>query len=214
MRTRIAFVAPALLAAALVAGCSSTRGHQNSKALEDSIRDTVAAVDTCGSCRSAALASMNTVLAEPIENLDARYATFDGCVDRVVASDASLRSAVAAMKSSAAERYRSWGEESLTYDDDEMQVRSQKGRSEARESFRGIEIDVDAMLLQSAAFVTYLSDFRRVLSNDLSRKGVADVRDFAEKAQDSSDDLDGMGKDLRKKLGTAADAMTSVASAN
>jgi hypothetical protein len=199
---------------ALAAGCASRTGQQRSGDLEVRIQDTVGAVDSYGASRAAALDSMNMLIGEPLENLEAKFETFNTCVDRVVTSDRSLRGCVDAMKTSANARYRAWGEDNIAYADEDMQVRSQESRAEATASFRAIEKDSEAMLDQSTGFVTYLVDFRRVLSNDLSRKGVTGVRDFARKALASDGELEDLARALRKKLGAAAESMGAVASTN
>jgi hypothetical protein len=208
MRTRAALTAVACLSAAFAAGCAS-KGYHKSEDLADSIHGTVAAVDAYGTSRAAACTSMNAMIAEPLENLPARFEVFNADVDRVVSADGSLRGAIASMKSSAQSRYKSWGEENLAYNDNDMQVRSQRNRAEAREAFLKLVEAADAMLERSASFVTYLSDFRKVLFNDLSPKGVASVTDFAAKARVSNGQLEDLVGPVRTSLGAAADSMTS-----
>lgn len=208
MRTRATLTAVACLAAAFTAGCAS-KGYHKAEDLADSIHGTVAAVDAYGTSRVAACISMNAMVAEPLENLPARFETFNADVDRVVSADGSLRGAIAAMKTSAWSRYKSWGEENLSYNDNDMQVRSQKNRAEAREAFLKVVAGTDALLERSAGFVTYLSDFRKVLFNDLSPKGVSSVTDFAAKARAANGQLEEMSGPVRTSLGAAADAMTS-----
>jgi hypothetical protein len=210
MRTRIVLGAVATLAAAFTAvpGCAST-GTQRSERFADDIHGTVAAVDAHGSSRRAAFDSMGVLVSEPHQDLAARFGHFDASVSRVVASDGALRDAVATMKASANDRFQAWGRDNITYGDAEMQVRAQQSRADAAERFRKAVVLADAMLDQSAGLVTYLSDFRRVLSNDLSAGGVAGASDFATKATTCNGHLDEMAGSTRESLGAAADAMTS-----
>jgi hypothetical protein len=214
MRTHTTLTALAISAAAFASGCAATTGHERSEDLAGSIQRTVTAVDACGSSRTAAFVSMDALIAAPHENLSARFETFAADVDRVVSTDGTLRNAVAAMKSSAGARYKSWGQDNASYVDNDMQVQSQRSRAEAAESFRAILHDTDAMLEQSTGFVTYLSDLRRILSNDLSAAGVASVSDFADKARESSARLDKISLPIRTNLGAAADTMTTKTGSN
>jgi hypothetical protein len=209
MRTSAVLAALALAAAGLAAGCASKKGYQRSEYLADEVHACVASVDAYGTSRQASFESMNALLSEPVEGRPAKFETFNSSVDRVVAADGSLRGSITAMKASAATRFQSWGEENVSYRDADMQVRSQKSRAEAAETFRLAAVDADAMLVQSASFVAYLSDLRRILSNDLSEKGVAGVADFAAKARVSNGHLDEMTRPTRTSLEAAADAMSS-----
>jgi hypothetical protein len=208
MRTRATFAAVVCLSAALAAGCAS-KGYHKAEDLVDSIDETIEAVDAYGMTRNAAFVSMNAMLAEPLVDLPARFEVFNTDVDRVVSSERSLRATISAMNASAKSRYKSWGEDNLAYSDNEMQVRAQRNRADARESFLKIVTATDAMLASSATFVTYLADFRSVLFNDLSPKSVASSRDFAEKAKASNGRLEDLLGPVRSSLGAAADSMTA-----
>jgi len=208
MRTRIHLAGLAFLAAALATGCAS-KGYQRSEQVSDSIHGTVAAVDAYGTSRKDSFDSMCALVAEPLDNLPAKFEAFNTSVDRVVSADGSLRGAVASMKSTAGARFQAWGRENVSYSDADMQIQSQKFRAEAAEVFRKAAQDSDAMLECSAGFVAYLSDLRKILSNDLTPKGVAGVSGFAAKARASNDRLDEMARPTRVSLGAAADAMSS-----
>ncbi len=209
MRTRTTLAALAIAAAALASGCATKRGYQKSEYLADEVHACVASVDAYGIHRQASFESMNALVAEPLENRPAKFETFNTSVERVVAADGALRESITAMKASAAARFKAWGEENVSYTDNDMQVRSQESRAVAAETFRRAAVDADAMLAQSAGFVTYLSDLRKVLSNDLSDNGVEGVKGFAEKARASNGKLDEMTRPTRTSLEAAAEAMTS-----
>jgi hypothetical protein len=208
MRTRTSLAGLAILATAFSSGCAS-KGYQRSENLADEIHATVAAVDAYGVSRQASFESMNALVAEPLESLPARFEKFNSSVDRVVSADGSLRGSLAKMKTSANERFKEWGEQNVSYADNDMQLQSQKNRADATGPFRKAVDDTDAMLEQSTGFVTYLTDLRKILANDLSPKGVASVSEFTAKARVSNAQLDELARPARTSLGAAADAMTS-----
>jgi len=194
----------------LVMGASAcaTSGHRKAENLAGTIDVTVAAVDAHDVSRQASLDSMDSLVAKPHDNLSARFEAFNSSVDRVVSTDAKLRGAVDSMKASAAKRFDAWGAQNRSYADKDMRIQSEENRVEAEEAFSEAAKDADGMLEQSAGFVSYLSDLRKVLSNDLSEKGVADAADFAAKARTTSGKLDDMARPIRKSLGAAADKMS------
>jgi hypothetical protein len=208
MRTRTILAAAAVLAGVFASGCAS-RGNRKPEELVDRIHGTVAAVDACVTSRETAFDSMGALVAEPIEDLPARFETFKTDVDRVVSADGTLRGAVAAMMSAASARYRAWGRENQAYTDKDRKVRAEKSRAEAAEAFLKVAKDTDAMLEKSAGFVAGLSDLRKVLTTDLTPKGVAGVADFTAKARVSSGRLDEMALPIRNRLVAAADWVDS-----
>jgi hypothetical protein len=193
---------------AMGATACATSGYKKAENLADTIDVTVAAVDAHDVSRQASLDSMDSLVAKPHDNLAARFEAFNASVDRVVSTDAKLRGAVEAMKASATKRFDAWGEQNRSYADKDMRVQSEESREDAEEAFGDAARDADGMVEQSAGFVSYLSDLRKVLSNDLSEKGVADAADFAAKARTSSGKLDDMVRPIRKSLGAAADKMS------
>ncbi len=209
MRTPISLAVLAVMAGALASSCASDKGYQKSEDLADRIDDTVAAMDRYGASRTEAFASMSALQTEPAENLTAKFEVFSKSVDRVIASDESLRSSVAVMKATAHRRFQSWGEENLSYEDKQMRERSQSRRSDAADDFQDTVKDADEMLVESAGFVTYLSDLRRVISNDLSQNGIASAEKFSEKARDSNEDLDERSVSIRSSLVATSIAITS-----
>jgi hypothetical protein len=211
MRTRATLAAVACLSAALAAGCASI-GRTEPGDLAKSIDVTIAASDAYGASRAAACKSLKAMIAEPLEDLPARFAVLDVDVNRAVSSEGSLRGAIASMTSSARSRYMTWGRENRTCTDRDQRARADKERADARVTYEKLMVSADVMLEESARFVSHLSDARKVLLDDLSPKGVASAGDFAEKARLSNGRLEGLIAPLRSSLGDASDSMTSKAS--
>jgi hypothetical protein len=206
--SNVAFAALLSVAAGAVAsGCASTSGSARAERLSDGIQDTIDAVDSYGALRRASFDSMGALAAAPPVDREFRFDDFDVTVDKVVAADVTLRKSVASMRLAADARFRAWGEANVSYADPAMQLESQKSRAEAMATFETGVQDADAMLSHSAGFVTYLSDLRRILSNDLTATGVENVSDFADRARNSSARLDELAAAVRSSLGAATEAM-------
>jgi hypothetical protein len=208
MLTRNALATLAALGAVFAAGCAS-KGYEKSKDLAERIDATVASMDVYAASRTAAFASMAALESEPLAGLPAKFEDFSKSVDHVASADESLRDSLAEMRTSARRRFQAWGEENFAYEDEEMRTQARQRRTQAVESFKKTVKDADAMLVQSAGFVAYLSELRQVLSNDLSTKGVEGVSGFTDKARDSNHELDGMAAPVRSSLVAASVAITS-----
>jgi len=87
-------------------------------------------------------------------------------------------------------------------------------RSDAAESFESTVVEADLMLVQSAAFVAYIKDLSRVLSNDLTDSGVSGVSNDTQKAGGFDAELVEMSKPIRSRLVAAADAIHAKSTRN
>lgn len=202
MRCRTAFA----LAASLAAGCAAS-GYERSQDVADAMRAAVAAAESFGRARQAAFDAMNALAEEPLENLPAKFKTFSASVDGVTGAESYFRSSVVDAKTSAGRRFQAWEREDATYSNPSIQARSQQRRAEARGAVDKAGADADAMLEQAAGFVSYLSDLRKLLSNDLTPKGVAGIADLARNARAANGRLDQMARPTIASLGAAAEAL-------
>jgi len=205
MRLRIAAVALASVAAA---GCAS-KGYEKSQDTAGAMQAAVASANAFGASRQTAFDAMNALTAEPLEGLPAKFEAFSKAVDSVAASEGSFRSAVAGMKSASAARFQAWEKEDATFENPAIQARSQQRRGEAQETVNKASADCDATLEQAAGFVSYLSDLRKLLSNDLTPKGVAGIADLAQNARASNGRLHQLAQPTLASLTAASDALST-----
>jgi hypothetical protein len=207
MQKRIAAVV-AVAVALVAAGCAS-RGYEKSQDTASAMQAAVTSANAFGSSRQGAFDAMNALTAEPLDGLPAKFEAFSKAVDGVVAAEGSFRSSVAGMKSAAAARFDAWEKEDATYTNPAIQERSRQRRAESQETVSKASTDADAMLEQAAGFVSYLSDLRKLLSNDLTPKGVAGVSDLAQNARASNGRLHQMAQPTLASLTAAADALST-----
>jgi PBP1b-binding outer membrane lipoprotein LpoB len=209
MRTAIAAVAVVAVVASLAAGCASSSGYEKSQDTAGAMKAAVDSATAFSNSRQAAFDTMNTLTAEPLDGLPAKFQAFSAAVDTVVSSEASFRTSIAGMKSASASRFEAWKAEDATYTNPAIQARSQQRRGEAQDIVNKASADADAMLVQAANFTSYLSDLRKLLSNDLTPKGVAGISDLAGNARASNGRLHQMAQPTIASLTAASDALAT-----
>lgn len=202
------FVAASIVAAALAAGCAS-QGYQKSQDTAGAMQAAVDSANAFGSARQGAFDTMNALTSEPYEGLPAKFDAFNKAVDGVVSAEANFRSSIAGMKSAAAARFEAWEKEDATYTNPAIQARSQQRRGEAQGAVTKASTDADAMLEQAAGFVSFLGDLRKLLSNDLTPKGVAGVDDLVRNAKASNGRLHQMATPTINSLNAASEALST-----
>ena len=99
--------------------------------------------------------------------------------------------------------------EDATYTNPAIQARSQQRRGEAQDVVNKASADADAMLQQAGTFTSYLADLRKLLSNDLTPKGVASISDLAQNARASNGRLHQMAQPTIASLTAASDALAT-----
>ncbi|MCB9896941.1 MAG: DUF2959 family protein [Planctomycetes bacterium] len=208
MKTRITLIAMIALAtptASILPGCTML-GIERSQDLSEHVDETVASMDDYGDSRTELFATLAKLASEPREDLNSRFKSFSRSVDRVVSSEEDLRDSLADMRSTAKTRFLAWSEANQAYEDKDMRLGSQQQRMAAAEKFQDTVLDADRMLVESAAFVAYVKDLRRVLSNDLSDRGVSGVSGYTEKARGLDKELTEMSAPIRARLVSTFDS--------
>lgn len=194
--------------AVLAAGCAS-KGYQQSQDTAGAMQAAVTSANAFGASRQGAFDAMNSLTAEPLDGLPAKFEAFSKAVDSVAAAEASFRSSVAGMKAAAAARFQAWEADDATLTNPAIQARSQQNRSEAQGTVAKASGDADAMLEQAAGFVSYLSDLRQMLSNNLTPKGISSVADLAQNARASNGRLHQMAQPTLASLTAASEALST-----
>lgn len=200
--------AAALAAAALLAGCSS-RGYESSGDVAAAMNNSIASVEAFSAKRETAFEALNALLAEPAAGLPARFESLSAAVDGVAAAEKSMESAIADMKSAAEARFSDWKAGEAAYTDASIKARSEMRRAQAEEVFRKAVASIGAMHQQAKGFVTYLSDLRMLLSNDLTPAAVRSSEDLARNAKASNGRLHSLTQPTVADLRAAAEALST-----
>lgn len=196
------------LAAALLAGCASS-GYERSQDTADTMQAAVTSANGFATARQGAFDAMNLLTAEPLDGLPAKFEAFSKAVDGVLSAEGAFRSAIAGMKSAAASRFQAWEAEDATFTNPGIQARSQQRRTEAQGVVNKAGADADTMLEHAGGFVSYLSDLRKLLSNDLTPAGIKANADLVQNARSSNSRMHQMAQPTLTSLRAAADALST-----
>lgn len=198
----------ALVAAFAVSGCAS-RGYGKSEDTAHVMQAAVESTQTFGVSRQAAFDAMNQLTSEPYEGLPAKFESFSSAVDVVASSEKALRSGIGSIRPAASSRFAAWEKENATFENAGIQARSQQRLTEAQAMVEKAAAGGDSMLEQAGAFVSYLNDLRKLLSNDLTPKGVAGCADLVQNARSSNGRLHTMATPTVNDLKAAAEALST-----
>jgi hypothetical protein len=211
MRTRLPFLAAALLTAAVLpatAGCS-TPGYERSNTTARSIRDASGSFDRLHESGEAMLAALNALLGQPRDNLPAKFAEFSGGVDRVVSAESAVRSALDGMRGDADGRFAAWEQELGQYQNAEIRGRSESRLREVRATFEAAASKADAVREPAAALAADAQDLRRLLANDLTSAGIDVAADAAKKLRFAQGRVEKAATPAKQALSEAADALST-----
>ncbi len=169
------------LAAALIAGCSST-GYDKASDTASSLQKAAEGIDQSSNQVEAVLTALSDLANNPGADLKPQYKKFDTSVSTLFSTAEDVASAATGMKEKGNDYFKSWDEQLAQIKNEDIKHRSAERRLEVQKRFT----DVKRSYLESSdafkPFMSDLKDIRTVLSTDLTVGGVASIKGVAGKA--------------------------------
>lgn len=203
MKNRTNMIVGAFVLAVLAAGCATT-GYQRADRAVASMTGLRDELSQGKQQASQTIGTLNELVSAEEGDLRPAYKAFEKDVASLQRSAQSVQGWAGALAQNAATYFDAWGEQIETIQSEDLKLESTKRRSDAMQSYQGIEGPAGNA---AAAYEPLLADLRDIqahLGQDLTAKGTAGTRDFVAKAtQDAATlekKLDGLVAELDRVI--------------
>ncbi len=200
-----------VLAVAAIAGCASP-GYKEGDQASGTMRAASAEAATAQAAVTTTLTALNDVMTAKEGDLRPRYEAFSTGVDKLRQSMQDLKHRTEAMSNNAASYLARWDRDLNDVKSADLRAKSRQRRAEVGERVRRVKDMSEQTGTLSATALSDLDDVRRVLGTDLTRGGIASVRDAAARAETSSVALRDSAARLTAELDALSNEVSSMAS--
>ncbi len=179
-------LASSLAAAALfMGGCAST-GYDKAHSTSTSLEKAAGEVHKGNGQIDAVLFSLSSLINNPEADLKPQFNKFDSAVSKLesLAEDVSERTGT--MRTQGAAYFRTWDEELAKIQNEDIRTRSADRKAAVAVQFEKVRLSYIQTKADFAPFMSDLKDIRTALATDLTRGGLASVKDSATKANTNS----------------------------
>jgi hypothetical protein len=141
----------------------------------------------------ATMASVNTLVGQPVTDLGTKYKQFVKEVKNTDKRATSLRKQTERMNTQSGSYFDTWQTELETIQNPDIRKRSEERRAKAFDSYKKIDTAMQGANESLVALISDLQDIQRYLGNDLTAQGIAAIADVVNKTNTD-------GETVEKKL--------------
>ncbi|MCK4787760.1 MAG: DUF2959 family protein [Desulfobacteraceae bacterium] len=205
-KKRITFICLTILVIGMTAftvGCATTGPQRQTKATS-SMGDTKDELVLTKAQVRATMASLNTLVGQPVTDLGTKYKQFVKEVKNTDKRATSLRKQTERMNTQSGSYFDTWQTELETIQNPDIRKRSEERRAKAFDSYKKIDTAMQGANESLVPFISDLQDIQRYLGNDLTAQGIAAIADVVNKTNTDAETVE-------KKLGAVITEIDRVA---
>ena len=174
---------------AFTVGCATTGPQRQTKATS-SMGDTKDELVLTKTQVRAMMASLNTLVGQPVTDLGTKYKQIVKEVKNTDQRATSLRKQTERMNTQSGSYFDTWQTELETIQNPDIRKRSEERRAKAFDSYKKIDAAMQGANESLVPFLSDLQDIQRYLGNDLTEQGIAAIADVVNKTNTDAETVE------------------------
>lgn len=174
---------------AFTVGCATTGPQRQAKATS-SMEDAKGELVLTKAQVRATMASLNTLVGQPVTDLGTKYKQFVKEVKNTDKRATSLRKQTERMNTQSGSYFDTWQTELETIQNPDIRKRSEERRAKAFDSYKKIDTTMQGANESLVPFISDLQDIQRYLGNDLTAQGITAIADVVNKTNTDAETVE------------------------
>jgi DNA repair exonuclease SbcCD ATPase subunit len=169
----------ALLAALLLAGCSS--GYKQGAKTSESVMSAAQKIEDGRTQLDKVTASLDKLVNAQNQNLAPLFKDYSSNVDKLDAIAKDVKKQADAMRSKGQAYFKEWDAELAEINNEDIKARSAERRTAVEQSFQRLSDASQKLKAEYQPLMSDLQDIRTALNNDLTPAGIQSIKPIAER---------------------------------